>query len=288
MQDLASPDRSSWRGVLSVLLLWPLLVSCSTLHITYSMADWILLWKLDGYFVLSASQEEYLDRQIKALHVWHRHDQLPRYAQFLDQIDQFSKNGLSQPELESIFASIENFRVHLARRASPPGGEFLATITPAQIRHLEDALDQDYRRLVSEIGNESEVRLDQRITSTSETLTSWVGELSVEQEIYLRQRMREIPDTTDVWLAHRKIRQARLLDLLRSSRDPLILEQGLYHWLADSKTGATVEYLVASREWRERVEKVVLEIDRILTGEQRAHFSRKLRRLIRDIQGLAG
>jgi hypothetical protein len=61
MQDLVSLNRSNWRGFLRLLLVWPLLISFSAFHITYSTADWILLWKLDGYFDLSVSQEEYLD-----------------------------------------------------------------------------------------------------------------------------------------------------------------------------------------------------------------------------------
>lgn len=288
MQDLNIWDRSNWRGVLSLLLLCLLLVSCNTLHITYSTADWIVLWKLDRYFDLSGSQEKYLDRQIEAFHVWHRQHHLPRYTQFLRQIDEFSKNDLSQAELEAILEAVEQFRVSLAKRASPPGAEFLATVTPAQIRHFEEVLDQESRRFVSDIGDDSEVRLDKRVATTSETLTSWVGELSVDQETYIRERMRKIPDTTDVWLAYRRSRQEKLLELLHSSHDPFSLEQGLFQWLADSKTGATEEYLVTSREWRAEVEKAVLDIDRILTRDLRTHFSRKLQGLIQDLNGLVG
>jgi hypothetical protein len=286
MKQLPSPHRSYWQGFLRLLFLWPLLVSCSALELTYSTADWVLLWNMDRYFDLSASQEEYLSREIKNIHVWHRHHELPQYAQFLDQIDEFGKNGLSQVELESIFTSVENFRVHLAKQASLPGAIFLSTVTPVQIGHFQQVLAQDHGRLVSEIGKESEVRLTRRIASTLETLTSWLGELSVDQEIHIRQWIQEFPNTTEVWLAHRRRRQAMLVEFLYSSHDPHILEQGLYDWLADSKTGATPEYLVASREWREGIERVVLEIDQILTRDQRMHFTRKLQRLIQDIKEL--
>jgi hypothetical protein len=229
-----------------------------------------------------------LDRQIKVIHSWHRHQQLPHYVQFLERLNQFWQNGLSQTELEIIFTSLENFRVHLAKQTARPGATFLATVTPAQIRHLEEVLEQDHQHLLSQTGNESKVRLDKRIASTLETLTSWLGELSADQKFYISQRIEEVPDTTDGWLVHRRNRQIMLLNLLRSSHDPRILEQGLYRWLADSKTGATPEYLVVSRKWREGVEQVILEIDRILTPDQRTHFSRKLQGLIQDIQGLIG
>ena len=269
-------------------MLCPLLVSCSTLHITYSTADWIVLWKLDGYFNLSHAQEEYLESRIQALHAWHRHQQLSQYAQFLNHVDRCAKDGLTPAELESIFASVENFRVLLAQRVAPSGAEFLATVTPTQILHLETVLSQDYRRLVSEVGNEPEERLAKRFAATVDTLASWVGDLSGDQEAYIRERIETIPDTTDQWLAHRKHRQAWLLDLLRSSHDPVLLEQGLYRWLADPKTGATDDYLVASTTWLEGVKRAVLDIDRILTPDQRVHFSKKLGELMHEIKGMAG
>jgi hypothetical protein len=288
MEQLPSLHRSYWQGFLKLLYLWPFLISCSALEITYSTADWVLLWNMDRYFDLSASQKEYLDREIKKIHVWHRHHELPQYAQFLTQIDEFGKNGLSQVELEIIFASVENFRVHLAKQASPSGAIFLSTVTPSQIGHLQKVLVQDHRRLVSEIGNESEVRLTRRIASTLETLTSWLGELSVDQETHIRQWIQEFPNTTEAWLTHRRRRQAMFVELLSSSHDPRILEQGLYHWLADSKAGARPGYLVASREWREGIKRMALEIDQILTRDQRMHFTRKIQQLIQDIQELVG
>lgn len=288
MKESGFLEGSSWRGCLRILLLCPLLVSCTTLSITYSTADWILLWKLDGYFNLSQSQEKYLKNQIQALHVWHQHQQLPRYTEFLSYVDQLAKNELSPADLESIFASVERFRGHLAHRIAPLGAGFLASVTPLQILHLEKVLDQDYQQLVSEVGTDSEVRLAKRVATILDTLTSWVGELTVDQETFIRERVKTIPDITDQWLAHRKHRQAWLLELLRSSDDPMLLEKGLSQWLADSKTGATDDYLVAFTEWREEMKRAVLDIDRMITPDQRVHFSGKVEELIQEIQGLVG
>jgi hypothetical protein len=141
-------------------------------------------------------------------------------------------------------------------------------------------LEQEHRRLVSDTGKESEVQLQRCTALILETLTSWLGELSVDQETYILKRIEEVPDTTDMWLTHRKSRQARLLELLCSSHESGTLEQGLYHWLPDSKTGAMAEYLVDLNEWPEGVEKAVLKIDHVLTRDQLVHFSRKLQRLI--------
>lgn len=268
--------------------LGPLLVSCSAIQITYSTADWLLLWKLDDYFDLSSAQKEYLAPQIKQLHRWHRRDQLPQYAQFLDQMDGFCKDGLSETELETIFSSVEAFRMHLAKQVASPGATFLATVTSAQRRHLEEVFSKDRQRLLAKLGQKGAVRVKRRTAQTLETLTAWLGELSVDQESRIRQWIAEFPDGTEAWLAHRYRRETMLLELLSVSTDPLMLEPALYSWLADPRTGATPEYLDSAKEWRQGMAKVILEIDRILTPDQRAYLSRKLQEVIHDIRELVG
>jgi hypothetical protein len=280
--------RTGWLRFWCVLFVCSLLISCSALRLTYSMADWILLWKLDSYFDLSASQKKPLSRQIKTLHAWHRHHELPRYIQFLEQVDKAWSDGLTQAELDSLFASVVRFREHLARQTSLPGAVFLSTVTPAQIRHLQDVMNQEHQRLISDIGQEAGERLTTRTTATLQTLRSWLGKLSVDQETQIRNWIEDVPDISDAWLAHRRNRQDTLLKLLRSSPDRQTLEHDLHHWLADPQTGATDEYLAAVNEWRQHVERVVLNTDHILTREQRRHFSRKLQQMIQDITKLVG
>jgi hypothetical protein len=278
----------SGRRVWVLLVLWPILASCTALQFTYSTADWILLWRMDRYFDLSADQRSYLNGQAKSLHRWHRRTQLPQYAQFVRNFEQRTRQRLTREDVERVLASVEQFRVQLAEQAAPPGANFLGSVTPRQVRHFQDQLAVEHRRLLSEIGMDQEARVRQRLATVSRTLTSWVGRLSSEQEHRIGQWIRDMPDLTDMWLEHRLSRQSALLELLDTSPNHSMLDQELFQWLAHANSGGSPGYLVASKKWREALKTLVVNIDGILTGEQRQHLSKELESLIRKLTKMAG
>lgn len=288
MERVSGFPRLSGRRVWLLLVLWPILASCTALQFTYSTADWILLWKMDRYFDLSADQRSYLNGQAKSLHRWHRRTQLPQYAQLLRDLEQRTHQGLTRDDVERGLAAVEQFRVQLAEQAAPPGTNFLGSVTPRQVRHFQEQLAVEHRRLISEIGTGQEARVRQRLATVSRTLTSWVGRLSFEQEHRIGQWIRDMPDLTDMWLEHRRSRQAALVELLDTSPDPSVLDQELFQWLADANLGGSPGYLEASKEWREALKTLVVSIDGILTGEQRQHLSKELESLIRKLSNMAG
>ncbi|MDA2912048.1 DUF6279 family lipoprotein, partial [Nitrospiraceae bacterium AH_259_D15_M11_P09] len=90
------------------LLLWlacSLLTGCSTLSLAYNFADWILLWKIDGYFDISAEQERFLEERLTELHTWHRIETLPLYAAFLRRVQEQWRDGLTRDEIDGIVAT---------------------------------------------------------------------------------------------------------------------------------------------------------------------------------------
>ena len=78
-----------WRcyAVLGALL-GSILTGCTTLTLTYTYTDRLLLWKIDHYFHLSNEQDKQVKARLAELHAWHRHTELPRYAEFLRQIQE--------------------------------------------------------------------------------------------------------------------------------------------------------------------------------------------------------
>ncbi len=269
-----------------LLFLIPFLVSCSVFQIGYAKADWILLWRLDRYFDLTVAQEEYLGEELEKIHVWHRQHELPKYVQFLSRIQQFSKDGLSHAELDQILATVETFRIHVAKKMALPGARFASTLSSEQIEHFQHVLEKDNRRLADELGHELQERLETRTESTLKKVRSWVGGLSEDQEFSLRDWMKVFPDVTQEWLDHRKHKQAILIGLLKASDDAETLEPDMLFWLASSKNGATEEYLNALQIWWEGVKMVLLKLDATLTPAQRDYFSEELQELIQELDNI--
>ncbi|MFK8042540.1 DUF6279 family lipoprotein, partial [Congregibacter sp.] len=88
-----------WRWqLLGALLL--LLTACSGTTFVYNRLDIILPWYLDRYVDLDRSQSQVFDAQLEGLLEWHRREELPRYVEFLNTIDEDLKADLTVAQLQ--------------------------------------------------------------------------------------------------------------------------------------------------------------------------------------------
>jgi len=273
------------------LLLWlacSLLAGCSTFSLAYNFADWILLWKIDGYFDISAEQEQFLEGRLTELHTWHRIETLPLYAAFLRRVQEQWRDGLTHDEIDGIVATYHELRADLIQRIVPHGALFLTTVDTEQIRHLEQALLKENLRLVNRVGGDPEERRARRIESTLDWLEDWLGSLTPEQEHRIIEWLGHVPDTTDQWLAYRRHRQEELVRLLQSQQHPTVVESQLRDWLATPEKGAPPDYAQSLDQMRKSLKALAWNIDRTLTPQQRTHAVQKLDQLIQELEGLAG
>ena len=62
------------------------LAGCSATKLFYGYGDSIISWQLDSYFELTNEQEDWVEEQIRLHLEWHRKEELPRYKNFLNDI----------------------------------------------------------------------------------------------------------------------------------------------------------------------------------------------------------
>jgi hypothetical protein len=73
-----------------------LVAGCSALKLGYTQADIILGWRANSYFDLDADQRREFSTRLDQLLAWHRHEQLPDYAQFLTVAIDKAEHGLNR------------------------------------------------------------------------------------------------------------------------------------------------------------------------------------------------
>lgn len=281
-------NQRSW---IARLLLWfflSLLVGCSTLKLTYNFADWIVLWQIDRYFDLSMNQVSLLKGRLADLHVEHRNEALPLYAAFLVRIKTSWQDGLSREEVDAIFDSYKELRVDLAHRLSADGALFLAMVTQEQRRHLEVVMHEENQEFAEQLSDKPDERVARRTEAIVDWLEDWLGHPTAEQKHQISRLADTLPDRTGAWLAFLKFRQRQLLHLLRSQQDPAAIEPTIREWMAHPERGASPEYQQSAQQYRHAVKTLVLEVDQLLTPQQRTSALRKLQALIDELQDLAG
>src|SRR5438093_3391168 len=130
-------QRRRWiRHAVLCTVMGTLLSSCSALTVTYNHAEGLLLWKIDRYFKLSSEQERLVKAWLADFHSWHRQAELPRYTEFLRQVQDRWSDGLSAQEIDWAFDTFAKLRSELTGRIAPAGAVLLPLVDTTQIPHL--------------------------------------------------------------------------------------------------------------------------------------------------------
>ena len=109
-----------------------LLLSGCSVKFIYNQLDWVIPWYLDDYVTFNPAQELLLDQRLDQLLAWHRTDQLPQYANFLEQLAADSQNGLDQLKINTAYQQVQLFANQLIDAASPALVELLSEIDEQQ------------------------------------------------------------------------------------------------------------------------------------------------------------
>jgi len=278
--------RTSKYIVLSIILAG-LLTACGTLSITYNYAERLLLWRIDRYLQLTHEQEGHVKAKLADVHVWHRQTELPRYSDFLRQVQERWLDGIAAEEIDWTFDTFAKLRATLADYIAAPSGAFLTTIDTKQLRHLERVVQREHRQWKARAGATPEERAAKRAKSAISSLRDWLGPLTKEQERLTERLVKDMTATTEDWLTYRMQRQDEFVRLLQSRPKPVVIEHKIYEWFESARKQNAQDSPDPAQRWREDVKATILAIDRTVTPRQRGHASEKLQKLIREIQALA-
>jgi hypothetical protein len=125
-----------------------LLTACSIVRTIYNQAPNLAYWQLNRAFHLDDDQTEQVKRNLRDFFQWHRHTELPVYAQLLARGAREVQGPIS-PELAcERRAEFEKVGRRSIDKAVPMLAELLRSLKPEQIRNVSnfiDDLNEDFR-----------------------------------------------------------------------------------------------------------------------------------------------
>ena len=89
-----------------------LIAGCNTGKLFYEYGDTVVSWQLDNYFELTTQQEEWIEERMRVHLDWHRKQELPRYRDFLIEVQNRAGDGLTMIELDEGYARLDQKRIH--------------------------------------------------------------------------------------------------------------------------------------------------------------------------------
>lgn len=265
------------------------LAGCSMIRFGYDQADTIAAWKADEYFDFDSGQKTEFRSRFERLHAWHRQEQLPDYAQFLAAVKLRAQQPLTREDAVWLVEGVKARYHTLAARGSRDAAEMLLTLTPDNIRALQQQWARDNRRFVRE--HKVEGTLEERRRAAAERalkqIREWAGSLTPEQEERIAELHKEVPLIQHLRHQDRLRRQREFLQLLELRTDKREFEVKLRHWLIRWDQGRAPEYARLQAESYEKRIAFYLAIERMLTPRQRAAVLGQLQNYIDNFQRLA-
>ena len=235
----------------------------------------IISWQVDNYFDLTSEQEKWIKEKMSLHLEWHRKEELPKYKKFLIDIQVKSKDGLTMIELNEGFSSFETKRDRIFERLTPDVAFFLTNISHEQIDYFENKILEENEEMLEKLESPKK-RLQERTEYFFEQMESWFGKFNEKQILQLNELQnkwyKESYPQTKNRMKLRLKSQNQLLALLRTKPEKKEIEKWLQKW-----THNMVNDENQKRKRRIlRNKKRILQVDRILTDEQRLHALKEI------------
>lgn len=262
-----------------------LLAGCSgALRIVYDNADAFVRWKADNYVRLAGADSEELDERIDSFFDWHRAKALPKYAAIAHEGAKRVARGLSQEDLVWGYDSLVANGTEGLRAAAERLAPLLDRVGPEQIRNIERGFAEDNRRFAKDYlrGTEEE-RRRRRVKRMVERIEDFVGRLSDAQLARVEEFAKRVPQSDELRDRDRRRLQAGLLEIVRQQKAGARLADYAANW----QKGRDPAYAASSEHFRKELFALTLDLDRMLTAEQRARAVAKLQRYGEDFAALA-
>ena len=276
--------RGLWTWCAAGLLCF--LAGCSFLSL-YRYADWLILWQADQYLDLTSDQRRDLAQRLTPLLARHRQEAIPQYVTVLAQCRQRFERGLTNQDIDWVYANYDRLRADLFDRVIADSGVVLASVDSRQVRTLEAALQKDHAKAARFVQAPAAERLKKRADAIIDWLDDWLGSLSKDQEAQIRQWSLALPDNQQFWASYQQQRQQELVALLRQPRTTESVARELHALLVFyPDPTAPQAYQDVIRQMRDAVKPMALAIDQQVTADQRQHAVTKLQSLIDQLHDL--
>jgi Family of unknown function (DUF6279) len=133
-------------GCLALLLA---VQACSAIRLAYNQAPDFIYWWMDGYVDFNEAQSPKVREEIAKLFAWHRANELPKLAALLQKTQTQAPGSVTNAQACTLFDEARVLFDNITERALPPMAEFVLTLTPEQLEHLQTKYkksNEEYQR----------------------------------------------------------------------------------------------------------------------------------------------
>ncbi len=269
---------------MALLMLTTLLCGCSAVRFTYNNADLVARYKASEYVEFTPEQVEQFRARFAGFHQWHRSTELPGYIELLKDVGGRVGRGLRQDDVAWAVASTRSLYRRLTAAAARDAGPLLVGLDVEQLQQVEKRFAENNRRFARDnLEGDPRRQHEKRAKQLEDHFREWTGRLTDQQRERIARFADDYGRIRAVRFEDRKHTQQAFLALLRAERDPLRMSQRVAALFSDPDEGRTREYREAMSQFESRLAGLIVDIDRMLTPEQRTRAIQKLQSYSADL-----
>jgi hypothetical protein len=270
-----------------------LAAGCSTIRFTYNHGDTLLYWWLNAYLDLDSDQSTWVKQDIDKLFQWHRQTQLHDYAGLLANMQRQLAGNPTQADLLSDYRDIKARTELLAFKALPELADLARSVKPDQIAQMEEKFTKNNEKFrKTYMSGDQDRQRKVRFEKSMDQLDLWFGPFSHDQLATLRKASDARPLDNDIWLQERKLRQQKIVALLRRVQQEKLSKEQTMAAIHDLLRDTFDRFEAPERKaffdaYTDSTSKYILTAVRIATPDQKAHAQKRMQGWINDFNTLA-
>lgn len=276
-------------GLLALVLL---LQACSAVKLGYNQLPTLGYWWLDGQLNFSDGQSESAQRALRQLHDWHRRQELPAYADWLERVARLSTAQVTEQQMCQLLDEVQERLDRSLREAVRQAAPVALQLGPRQLQHLARQWERKNESWEEEwLPADLQERLERRVRRTTERYADFYGPLTAAQQSLVREQLQQSAWNPEWGRRDRKRRQQDLLATLQAlqhSRASVADAEAalLGVWQRWRQPPGADDQALVNRLTRQACSNLA-QLHNSTSPEQRQRAQRRLRAYERDLRELA-
>jgi hypothetical protein len=273
---------------ITLVVVISIFASGCTIKLAYNFLDWGLYWELEDYVKFNRDQRSLVKDEINKLVDWHRNDELPKYADQLENLADGLESGLTVEQLEQTYNALSDGWQRIVIETLPAATDILSDLSDQQISDFFEILIEEEEDDANDIKRDTQEQLAiEREEYVSEKITDLIGKLNDEQKTLIAQWALKIEPIAQLSLDHSIQWRTKMQATMAERQNKQQLAETLLVLFANPDQLWSDQYRRVIDKNQHLVLTLLFDINQTLTDKQRGKLIRKLNSFVEDLRDLS-
>ncbi len=278
------------KKILLISVFFIILIGCGT-RLVYFHLDWLIPWYISDYISLDSEQKNMLEKRLLAQLDWHCRTQLPVYAETLralakDVAD--NDNPIDVQRLKFHHSRVMELWKVLLREIAPDITDLMLIASDDQIKELFGNLAERNLEFKEKYVDLPAGELDKnRQKRMQKNLAFWISDLTLEQKQAVAEWSSALMPVAEDWLRNREMIQAYAQTLLEKRNASPEFRKKVFDLVVYPEHNWPADYQKKIDFNTDATFRFIIQVDHLLTPEQRRHFLKRIASLASDFDKIS-